>query len=194
MLTHWQLTWRGACSLLWLSLIFTAPAVAEKCINATDCHIPVKFTGVYLENTCEISIDGGGNDNSVLLPKIATRLLQKNGDEAGSRQFQILLKACPAGKKVNLHFVSAGAAVDNNTGNLVNSPGSGMSQAVQVRLRNEAGAQIRIDDINSFQQYIIPPTGDDVMHYYMANYYANGSGRVTPGLVNTLTGIELIYN
>lgn len=180
--------------MLWLSLVVAAPAFCEICANKTDCRIAVNFSGIYLENTCEISIDGGGADNTVSLPQIATARLKRDGDEAGSRQFQISLKSCPAGKKVNLHFVSAGSSVDVNTGNLVNSHGSGMSQSVQVRLRNEAGVQMYIDKDTSFQQYIIPSAGYDVTHYYMASYYANGTGNVTAGLVNALAGIELIYN
>lgn len=169
------------------------PVQAQNCQVANECLIPVTFTGVYQEETCEVSIDGGGAENVVVLPKIATAQLQRNGDEAGSQQFQIALKSCPAGRLVDLLFISDGLAADGDTGNLINSTGAGMSQGVQVRLRNASGVQLRIDDTNSYQQYIIPPSGEEVTQYYSASYYAKGAESVSPGLVNTFSGIELRY-
>ncbi|EOV9666445.1 hypothetical protein ACN5LN_003417 [Cronobacter malonaticus] len=45
----------------------------------------------------------------------------------------------------------------------------------------------------STQEYIIPATGDDITHYYIAAYYASGNGNVTAGEVGTLANIDLIY-
>lgn len=173
--------------------LLSLAAQAETCSAPNGCRIPATFTGVYQEETCEVSINGGASENVVTLPKIATAQLQRSGDEAGSRQFEIALKSCPAGRPVDLHFISDGIATDSDTGNLTNRTGTGMSQGVQVRLRNASGIQLRIDDINSYQQYLIPSSGDQVTKYYIASYYAKSTGDVTPGLVNTLSGIELRY-
>ncbi|WP_431224273.1 fimbrial protein [Serratia sp. L9] len=181
---RWQSAMLGLLSLA---------AQAETCTATDSCRIPVTFTGVYQEETCEISINGGASENLVTLPKIATAQLQRSGDEAGSRQFDITLKSCPAGRPVALHFISDGIAADSDTGNLTNRTGTGMSQGVQVRLRNASGIQLRIDDINSYQQYLIPSNGDEVTQYYSASYYAKSSKSVTPGMVNTFSGIELQY-
>ncbi|EKS6740525.1 type 1 fimbrial protein [Enterobacter ludwigii] len=179
-----------------LPLLFLMPVSgwAEECANSMGCKIPVTFIGTYLESTCEVNIDGRGVESNVTLPTIATANLHRDGDEAGSRLFQIGLRSCPSGKNIKLRFVSAGTGADGSTGNLVNTSGEGMSRGVQVRLRNSGGKQLQIDDNNSFQQYVIPSSGEEVTHYYEASYYAKGTGTTTPGLVNAIAGVELVYN
>ncbi|WON77482.1 fimbrial protein [Serratia sp. UGAL515B_01] len=188
--------WLVAGVLLGASFSFVTPvfAVGQSCNGSGDCKIPVKFTGVYLENTCQVSIDGKGSNAIVGLPRIPASELQVDGSEAGSTQFDISLSACPPNTNINLSFVSVGIDPDLTTGNLMNSTGLGMSQGVQVRLRSVPNNQLRINDSSTFQQYAIPADGREVTQYYIASYYAKGAGTVTPGLVNTLAGIELRYN
>ncbi|WON77497.1 fimbrial protein [Serratia sp. UGAL515B_01] len=193
-LIKWPQAGLVAGFLLGANFAFVTPVLAETCQAEGNCNIPVKFTGVYKENTCEISIDGKGDDAVVQLPKIATANLQSEGSEAGSTQFNIALKACPANTNINLYFVSTGIAPDTATGNLKNvTTGVGMSAGVQVRLRNTLNNQMRIDDPSTFQQYVIPANGGEVTQHYSASYYA-GTANVTSGLVNTVAGIELRYN
>ncbi|OON40188.1 fimbrial protein [Izhakiella australiensis] len=180
--------------LLGVGMSTSTSALAEKCLSTSACRIPVSFTGIYRDDTCRISINNGGSDETVTLPTLSTSNLQSNGDEAGSQQFNITLKSCPASQRIDLHFVSAGSAIDSSTGNLVNSSESGMSRGVQIRIRDESARQMFIDDHSSFQSYVIPSGGNDVTHYYSASYYAKGSGVVTSGGVRALSGIELIYN
>ncbi|PKH20861.1 fimbrial protein [Enterobacterales bacterium CwR94] len=175
-------------------LILSTAAFAEKCPGPLGCTVPLTFKGTYLEDTCDVSIDNSGSDAVVGLPRIGTYLLQTDGKEAGSTPFQIALKNCPVGKNVNLFFKPAGIPVDDTTGNLTNTTGTGMSEFVQVRIRNAAGNQLRVGNSNDYQEYVIPPIGGDVTHYFVASYYAKGNSSVKPGLVKTLAGIELIYN
>jgi type 1 fimbria pilin len=194
MRTKQKLTWWEIWSLFCLLMIMAPISTADVCINGSECRIPVKFTGLYLESTCEINIDGRGAEGTVILPTIAASVLRRDSDEAGSRLFQIALNSCPAGKSVNLYFVSAGPKADGSTGNLVNATGEGMSRGVQIRLRNSEGKQLQVDDKNSFQEYAIPVSGEEVKHFYEASYYAKGTGTVSPGLINAIAGIELTYN
>ena len=76
---------------------------------------------------------------------------------------------------------------------MVNTTGAEYSNNVQLRLRNAAGSQMIINDRNSVQDYIIPDAGGDISHDYQAMYYANSAGGVTPGLVNAMASINLIY-
>ncbi|PIJ49611.1 hypothetical protein BL250_11835 [Erwinia sp. OLTSP20] len=167
---------------------------SDYCSSSGACRIPVQFSGIYKDETCRISINKGSSDETVNLPSVSTTKLQNDGNEAGSQQFNITLRACPASQKINLRFVSAGNQVDKRTGNLLNSTASGMSKAVQIRIRNEASIQMVVDDPYSYQSYNIPSGGDDVTHFFSAAYYANGSRRVTPGSVYAFSGIDLVYN
>lgn len=180
--------------LLGLLALVSVPASAEQCKGPTGCPLPVTFKGTFLEETCEVKIDQGGNQATVVLPRISTRLLQKDGDEAGARQFSISLATCPAGKNINLYFTPINIRVNQITGNLMNSSGYGMSEFVELRLRDESGQQLRVGDNTYYQQYSIPQTSAEVTHTYSASYFANGNNAVTAGSLNTLAGINLIYN
>jgi type 1 fimbria pilin len=168
---------------------------ASSCAGATDCNIPVTFKGEYIEDTCEISIDGASSTETVTLPTLSANLLNRDSAEEGHYPFQIALKRCPANKLIDLRFVAAGGSMlpDAATGNLQNEVAADYSQNVQVRLRKAAGPQMVVGDGNSVQEYVIPATGDDITHYFLASYYAKGTNAVTSGLVKATAGIELVY-
>lgn len=166
---------------------------ADKCVNTGDCKINVSFTGTYMEETCGVSINNASSSETITLPVLSTTLLQKAGAEAGSQQFSVTLIHCPIDKSVMLRFVNDNGFADVKTGNLINESGTGYSENVQVRLRKANGTQMIINDETSTQEYVIPATGDDITHYYIAAYYAAGSGNVTPGEVGTLANIDIIY-
>ncbi|EOL9049800.1 fimbrial protein [Cronobacter turicensis] len=162
-------------------------------MNTGDCKINVSFTGTYMEETCGVSINNASSSETITLPVLSTTLLQKAGAEAGSQQFSVTLTHCPIDKSVMLRFVNDNGFADVKTGNLINESGTGYSENVQVRLRKANGTQMIINDETSTQEYVIPATGDDITHYYIAAYYAAGSGNVTPGEVGTLANIDIIY-
>jgi len=178
------------CCLLWLTL--SSPGWAQSCTDSS-CKIQVDFKGTYVEETCEISINGLSNNEKVQLPTLSSNLLQTDGNEVGDTPFNIALKNCPINKTVALRFVSGASVADSNTGNLINTSGDDYSKQVQVRIRNSSRAQMIIDDVGSEQDYTISSTGEDVTHSYSASYYANGSFSVTPGLIQTTANIDLIY-
>ncbi|WP_426447530.1 fimbrial protein [Siccibacter colletis] len=169
---------------------FSGNADAESCAD-TNCKVSVLFKGTYLEDTCDVIINNGSSTETVVLSTLSTNTLKTNGAEAGSVAFDIMLKGCPTAKTISLWFASTDA--DSATGNMVNAKGNEYSSNVQVRLRNAAGSQLVLNDRNSVQDYIIPATGGDVVHSYQAMYYADGTGAVTPGLVNAMASINLTY-
>lgn len=182
-----------AAGLLALLFFYATFCFADKCVNAGDCKINVSFTGTYMEETCGISINNASSSETVTLPVLSTTVLQKAGAEAGSQQFSVTLTHCPIDKTVMLRFVNDDGFADVNTGNLINEAGTGYSENVQVRLHKADGTQMIINDETSTQEYLIPATGGDITHYYIAAYYAAGSGNVTPGEVGTRANIDLIY-
>ncbi|ADZ42091.1 TPA: fimbrial protein [Yersinia enterocolitica] len=183
--------------LLLLATAFIArqPAqAASACAGAADCKVQVSFTGEYLEDTCEVSIDGGSSSESVLLPTLSTTELKTDKAEAGKKQFQIALNKCPVNRTVSLRFIAAGATMpDATTGNLQNEVADDFSKSAQVRLSKAAGQQMVVGDENSVQEYVISSSGADVTHYFLAGYYAKGTNTVTPGQVRATAGIELVY-
>ncbi|WP_241585941.1 fimbrial protein [Rosenbergiella epipactidis] len=167
-------------------------------VNATppsckgSCDIQVNFSGRFEMETCQISIDNRSANEIVALPVISSSLLQRAGDEAGSKSFQVILKHCPAAVTVGVHFVSvASTQVDPATGNIKNSTVAGMSPEAQLRLRNSAGVQMLLNDSTSIQDYAIPQSGGDVTHGFNVSYFAKTP--VTPGKVSASAGIEMIY-
>lgn len=179
--------------LLLIFFCYAGFCFADKCVNAGDCKINVSFTGTYMEETCGVSINNASSSETVTLPVLSTTVLQKAGAEAGSQQFSVTLTHCPIDKSVMLRFVNDNGFADVKTGNLINEAGTDYSENVQVRLRKADGTQMIINDETSTQEYVIPATGDDITHYYIAAYYAAGSGNVTPGEVGTLANIDIIY-
>ncbi|ELY2854592.1 type 1 fimbrial protein [Cronobacter dublinensis] len=175
------------------ALCYTGLCFAERCVNADDCRITVSFKGKYMEETCDVSINNASSSETITLPTLSTTVLQKAGNEAGSQQFSITLKHCPVDKTVMLSFVNDSGYSDNNTGNLINNAGSGYSENVQIRLRKTDGTQMIINDDGSAQPYVIPATGEDITHYYIAAYYATGDHTVTPGEISTIANIDLVY-
>ncbi|MDN0096453.1 fimbrial protein [Yersinia rohdei] len=181
--------------LLVVAFIAGQPAQgASSCAEMAGCKIQVSFTGEYLEDTCEVSINDGSSSESVLLPTLSTTELKIDQAEAGKQQFQIALRNCPVSRTVALRFISAGATIpDATTGNLQNELGDNFSKNTQIRLSKAAGQQMVVGDENSVQEYVISSSGEDITHYFLASYYAKGTNTVTPGQVRTTAGIELVY-
>ncbi|MGD8163224.1 fimbrial protein [Pantoea sp. FN0307] len=164
---------------------------ARACL--TNCSIDLNFTGIYIDETCEVVINNDSSNEIITLPRISTASLQNNGSEAGSVPFDITLKNCPASHTVTLFFDSSVTAADNKTGNLVNRTGLTYSDNVQIRLRKENSSQIIIDDAASGQDYIISSAAEPISHRFTASYYANGDAVVTAGKVYAIAGVELVY-
>ncbi|NDJ56616.1 type 1 fimbrial protein [Enterobacteriaceae bacterium 4M9] len=179
--------------ILWLFVAVPFSVFADDCPVDGSCRLPVKFTGYYLENTCEVSINNNSMAEVIQLPVISHQRLASDGDEAGSQTFSVTLKTCPLSHKVALRFLPANISADAETGNVKNSVGDGYSKNVQIRLRNEDGVQMRLNDANSLQEYLIPDTGEDVTHHFIASYYAKGTAAVTAGKIHTLAAIEVVY-
>lgn len=191
-LTSFHMSTRHLLSLGTALVLLFSLSVARVDACTGNCAINVLFTGNYTEETCEVAVNNGSNNESILLPVLSTRTLQKSGNEAGSRPFDITLKECPASRTINLSFNSSVSAADSTTGNLLNDTGEDFSQNVQLRLRKENGTQIVIDNTSTGQDYVISSTGTPLTHRFSASYYA-GNATVSAGKVHAAAGITLVY-
>ncbi|MCX8958672.1 type 1 fimbrial protein [Erwinia psidii] len=185
-------TWLTVPIMIFSGMLFSLQLKADTdCSNG--CNIDVSFIGSYNDETCVVSINSGTYSEVVSLPTVSTTSLQANGNEAGSKNFNITLQECPSDRTVAVTFVSNLSAADSTTGNLINTTGDGYSENVQVRIRKEDGTQVVIDQSASGQDYVIPSTGSDVTHQYTASYYANGNNAVSAGVLKSLAGVQLVY-
>ncbi len=158
---------------------------------ANDYPIVVNFEGEYIEETCEVKINGNSSSETVTLPVLSTTALSDSGGEGGNTDFNITLQGCPASRDISLIFNSSMSDADATTGNLINQAGDGYSKNIQVRLRKEDGNQMIIDDLTTAQQYSIPAAGSPVTHQYSVSYFS--AGTVTAGIVRSMASITLDY-
>lgn len=178
-----------------LSLILAAPLTmaSQPCAVTNSCKIDVQFKGGYLDNTCDLSINNGSNNETVSLPVISTTALDHNGAEAGSQAFSITLSHCPTNKVVTLYFASTASGANITTGNLLNAVGADYARNIEVRLRkSDTQQQMVIDSPESAQNYDTS-TPTDITHQFIASYYAAGSTGAGSGLINTAAAIMIDY-
>jgi type 1 fimbria pilin len=177
-----------------LPLLLVSPlALAQPCTSTNNCKIDVQFKGMYLENTCDLSINNGSQNETVALPVISTATLNHNGSEAGSELFSITLSNCPTNKVITLYFASTASGADSATGNLLNSTGDNYAKNVEIRLRkSDTQQQMVIDNADSSQNYDVIST-DDITHQFIASYYASDNNGAGTGLVNTAAAIVIDY-
>ncbi|WON77479.1 fimbrial protein [Serratia sp. UGAL515B_01] len=150
----------------------------------------VTFNGELVADTCTISSDS--INKIVQLPKIPTQDLNVSGAQAGSREFQLNVEACPASiTQVAAHFNAiGGSAFDPTTGNLVNASTStapAAAKEVQVRLYNADGSQIRVGSTGKFFDVV----DEKASMTYVGGYYATGV--TTPGPVTSVASYTLAY-
>lgn len=176
------------CRYLLLSVgCFSAQAVTF------GTPLNVDFQGVFVDETCDVVINGNSSTETVVMPRVSNITLRNNGGEAGSTPFSIRLEGCPSGKTMKLVFNSDPAAMDNTTGNLLNQTGTGYSRNVQVRVRNESGAQMVINDSATAQDYVIPVAGGAVSHQFSVSYFSTRPLAATSGDVHSVASITVDY-
>ncbi len=177
-------------SLYWsLVAVLFSPAV----FSAGNYPINVDFTGEYVNETCEVSINGNSSTETVTLPLLTTTVLSNNGGEAGKTGFTITLNECAGNQTVLLRFNSNYSSADTVSGNLLNQTGSGYSKNLQLRLRKEDNSQMIIDDLNTADRFETRDAETPVTHQYYVTYYSGSEGPVTAGKVYAVAGITLEY-
>lgn len=180
----------GTCYYWYLLL-----SVCSLSVQAVPFSSPlsVDFQGIFVDETCDVVINGSGSSETVVLPVISNITLRNNGGEAGSTPFSIRLDGCPPGKTMKLVFNSDPAAMDSVTGNLLNQTGTNYSRNVQVRIRNENGDQMLINDSATAQEYAIPATGGAVSHQFSVSYFSTQPIAASFGDVQSIASITVDY-
>lgn len=159
---------------------------------AADGTITIR--GAVTDTTCNISVNGGTADATVVLPTVSADTLTAAGDTAGTTPFSIALTGCSG---TTLHTASAwfetGSGVDTMTGRLNNIGGS--AENVQIQLLNAAQSPITAGGTpDSTTQNDVPvdiSPGSGALNYY-ARYYAMDAS--SAGSVASQVDYTIIYD
>lgn len=121
----------------------------------------VNFNGLLVARTCNVSVNGGSNVGTVVLPTLSTAALASAGATAGRTMFTIGLSGCntsiqdfldslsnpgtPAGFNLSASaYFEGGAGVDPVSHNVINAGGN--ATGVQLQLINFGGGVIKAGD------------------------------------------------
>ncbi|WP_114195059.1 fimbrial protein [Edaphovirga cremea] len=155
----------------------------------------ITINGQITDTTCSISVNGGNNNASLILPTVSTTALPTLGSVAGATPYSIALTGC-TGAVLNSAgtFYEVGNRVDLASGRL-NSIGTASN--VHVELLNADLEVIKIGGTRA-EQHILPidiSTGDGsgTMNFY-ARYYATDMTGATAGNVETQVDYSIVYD
>lgn len=160
----------------------------------------ITFTGSIADTTCivegggaTVTANSGGNF-TVGLPRVSASALATNGERAGDTPFFLKLSGtnCTNGKVARVYFEPAQSTnIDQATGNLKNTTGTGRATKVQVGLLDGAKSVINLFTGTPSQSATI--AGNTAQFNYWAQYVATG-GAATAGTVSTDVVYSIIYN
>ncbi|WP_249226345.1 fimbrial protein [Entomohabitans teleogrylli] len=152
----------------------------------------IQFNGNITDNTCEISINGGGSTETVNLPRIPASALNSAGVTDGETPFTIALNNCSGSTLVSAYtYFEGGTYVDLATGRLNTASVGGAAENVQIELLDNTSQAIVVGDQNSQSSRLIDISSGSGSMDYIARYYA--SDAVTAGTVYTSVNYSIIY-
>ncbi|MGS0639219.1 fimbrial protein [Citrobacter sp. VF227] len=174
-------------NILPASLLFILPFTAQ-----ADGTGNINFSGRLSSVTCNASINGGGNNATVILPTVQASSLAAAGNNAGQTGFTVTISGCNAAGNLRAYFEN-GATVDSASGRLKNTAASGAATAVQLELLD--GSQnytpVNIGNSNQNNAGFIPIAGATVTLPYAVRYYATGTAGA--GAVTSSVTYSVIY-
>lgn len=160
--------------------------------SASAADGTITINGEITDTTCNISVNGGAADATVVLPTVSASSLAAAGETAGATPFNIALSGCTGtALGTATTWFESGLNVDSTSGRLNNT---GTATEVQVQLLNSGMAAIMAGGPQGGGgQNDIPvdiSTGDGTLNYY-AQYYATAPS--TAGTVVTSVEYTLVY-
>ncbi|NRH29615.1 fimbrial protein [Pseudomonas sp. MS19] len=172
-----------------LSAFIAMGSISPAYVLASDGTISIN--GNVNNASCNVNVDGQGNNADITLEEVSSTKLINTGDVAGTRPFTFELVACPQLEGVRARFELDN--VDPTEGNLNNliSTDFGGAGKVQVQITNELGDAIDLN-VNGEPNMFVPIVNGSASVTYNAQYYAY-DGQVTAGLVSTATVYTIDY-
>nr|WP_300310321.1 fimbrial protein [Halomonas sp.] len=146
----------------------------------------ITINGLVVDSACNIAIDGGAADATVVLPTVSSSSLAAAGDTAGNTAISMSLSGCPTSGAVRAWFEPTN--VDMNTGNLLNNAAT-PAENVLVQVTDQASGNVIDLRDNTNNPFVNFATDGSATLNYAAQYYATDaatSGNVETQLVYTL--------
>lgn len=153
----------------------------------------ITINGQVTDSACQIAVNGGNADTTVILPTVSTSSLADDGDVAGATPIVMSLTGCPSTGHVRAYFEPQN--VDVSTGFLVNNAKVGAADNVQVQVLNAmdgSAIDLRNNNGNNSVDFVDDgsgTTGSATLNYaaqYVAVSGAASAGGVETALVYTL--------
>lgn len=165
-------------------------------LMATTAHSEstgtINFVGSVTDTTCNVIVDGQGNDAVITLPTVPVDELTRAGETTGRTEFQMVLSDCSVGDsgvdKVSAFFRN-GSTVDTFTGRLINQTIDG-AENVSIQLSDAQTSQaifVGAESQEKENKYEDISEGSATLAYAV-EYYAEGMA--TPGAVTS----NVVYN
>ncbi|MGL6152963.1 MAG: fimbrial protein [Aeromonas sobria] len=160
---------------------------------ATAADGTITISGQIVDVGCDISVNGGNSDSTVVLPTVSKNALANPGDIAGSTAVNISLNSCPESGGVRAYFEALN--VDQSTGHLLNTAAGTPAGNVQVKVTDAAGTGIdlRTNTTNNFVNFIDGGSGTGTAELQYGVQYVS-TGTATAGRVETQLTYSLEYN
>ncbi|MBT0728011.1 type 1 fimbrial protein [Rosenbergiella australiborealis] len=172
-----------AISYLLLVSVMSLPstyAATKKCQG--DCHIDVLFKGEYLAQTCRLSINQATSRETIALPVVSLSEFSIWNNELGETPFTLQLTGCPDKQTVLVALQAENGLYNSVSRNFKNTPGAGMSERIELRIRKENGEQLKVNQPDSGQLYKYASGANVESHQFTASYYDSmGYFKPTPG-------------
>ena len=177
----------------------------------------ITFTGAVTASTCTVNVNGAGSANAtVALPTVDTAALSGAAGTAttASQQtaagtfFNVVLSDCSAATDIGdpaaapttvAIYFEAGATVDEGTGGLINTAGTGVGYSnVEVKLYNASGSSVVGTQIMpgtpTNQPTALTIANGGGTQWFYAGYATLGTTAATAGAVSTYVTYSLVYN
>ena len=173
-------------SFVCLLAIFGASGMAQAASTGT-----ITFEGELTATTCDVSVNGGSESETITLPVVGTNQLTEAGNTAGRTGFVLGLSDCAGTLKTASAFFEAGSSVDLVTGRLNNMTGT--AKNVSLQLRDDSSDSRNVIQVGNTNQvaastYVDVSSGSANLPYSV-EYYANGeatAGTVVSNVVYSL--------
>lgn len=148
----------------------------------------VKFVGNIIDEAC--TVDTSSANQTVQLGDVAASSFGKAaGARSSAQKFDIKLTACPEGT-VAVGFAGTADTADTT---LLKLDAGQTATGVGVRINNNDGTQVVMNDTASPARVTVPAGGGDVTLSYVGQYQST-SASVTAGTANATSQFTVLYN
>jgi major type 1 subunit fimbrin (pilin) len=179
--------------LLAISSIFVLAATAQTAMANSGT---VTFDGAISASTCDVSVNGQGQDGTITLPTVSSSLLKKTGDTTGETYIQFDLRNCvvastPAYAKV---FFNMGDTI-NTAGRLdidttVASPATNVDLQILGMDKRPINLTQDAENQSVLRKEILAGVASML---YGVQYYATSDTGAGVGKVKSSVGYEINY-